>query len=410
MPSRAMLHTGHSLMRFPDSGKQLPEDIPTIGELLQQHGYQSHGCGKWHNGKKHFSRSFNHGSAIFFGGMSDHWNVPMHDYDPSAHYDDKTRTDKPEHHSSAIIADAAIQFIQDQSSANDPWFNYVSFLAPHDPRTMPQWFRDLYDKDIPVPDNFLPEHPFDTGALHIRDEELEDFPRTPNAIQKHLTEYYAMISHLDYEIGRIIDALDRSGQRENTIIILAGDNGLAVGSHGLMGKQNCYEHSMRVPLIMNGPGIPASQTRDQLCYLFDLFPTCCDLLDIQKPQHLDGQSLIPCLDDEQHINYTYIHTAYTNFQRAVRDQRWKLIRYQVNEKQTEQFFDLQNDPQEIHDLINDPDHLPEILRMRERLEDWRHDWHDNEHHWGQTFWGSCNEQHHNKDPRPLQSHEGISVQ
>ena len=386
MPSRAMLHTGQSLMRFADAGLQLPDHLATLGAHLQKHGYQSHGCGKWHNGKSAFNKSFNHGSAIFFGGMNDHWQVPMHSYDDTGLYDDEHVQVQNQVHSSTTIADAAISFIKEQKNNDKPWFNYVSFLAPHDPRTMPKWFLDVYSDDISVPNNFLPEHPFDNGDLNLRDEQLEAWPRQATAIQQHLKEYYAMISHLDYEISRIIDELKRQNQLENTIIILAGDNGLALGSHGLMGKQNCYEHSMRVPLIMSGPGIPKNTTREQLCYLFDIYPSCCDLVDIPKPEHLDGQSLYPCFDNPSHKTYSYIHTAYLHYQRAVRDEKWKLISYHVNKKRCEQLFNLEDDPDELHNLIDDPAFSDQRQRLQNALQEWNSRWNDSDLQWGQKFW------------------------
>lgn len=93
------------------------------------------------------------------------------------------------------------------------------------------------------------------------------WPRTESDIKKHIADYYAIISCMDDQIGRILDTLKATGKYENTIIVFASDNGLALGRHGLVGKQNIYEHSVRVPLIISGPGIARGETRDQLCYL-----------------------------------------------------------------------------------------------------------------------------------------------
>ena len=199
-----------------------------------------------------------------------------------------------------------------------------------------------------------------------------------------------MISHLDFQIGRILDALEASGQRENTIIVLAGDNGLAVGSHGLMGKQNLYDHSVRVPLIFAGPGIPEHKQSDAFCYLFDIFPSLCAAIGIDAPPSNDGQNLLPIMHDQATTRYQYVHTAYTKFQRAVRDQRWKLIAYAVDGVYREQLFDLENDPQELVDCIDKPEFQGERQRLRQALRQWQSDWHD-DLHWGQTFW-QCAEQ------------------
>ncbi len=106
----------------------------------------------------------------------------------------------------------------------------------------------------------MPQHPFDHGALIIRDENLAAWPRTEEVVRDQLAEYYGLITHLDEQVGRILAALDENGQAENTIVVYAADHGLAVGSHGLLGKQNLYEHSMRCPLIVRGPGIPQGST------------------------------------------------------------------------------------------------------------------------------------------------------
>ncbi len=147
---------------------------------------------------------------------------------------------------------------------------------PHDPRLAPAEFTKLYDPaKISLSKNFMPEHPFDNGELKIRDELLAPHPRTPAVMRQHLADYYATISHLDSEVGRVLAEIERRGWADNTIVIYSSDQGLAVGGrHGLMGKQNLYEH-VKPPLVFAGPGIPRGQS-DALVYLYDLFPTICD--------------------------------------------------------------------------------------------------------------------------------------
>ncbi|WP_459777139.1 sulfatase-like hydrolase/transferase, partial [Bacillus altitudinis] len=102
-------------------------------------------------------------------------------------------------------------------------------------------------------DNFLPEHPFDNGELNIRDEQLLPVPRTPEQLMKELSLYYGMVSEVDLQIGRVVDALEESGNMDNTIIVFASDNGLAMGQNGLIGKQSLYEHSVGVPMAIITP-------------------------------------------------------------------------------------------------------------------------------------------------------------
>ena len=249
---------------------------------------------------------------------------------------------------------------------------YISYTAPHDPRMAPKEYKDMYDASkITLPENFMPEHPFDNGELKIRDEKLASWPRTPNEIRRHIAEYYAMITHLDAQIGRVIEKLKETGQYENTIIIFAGDNGLALGQHGLMGKQNLYEHSVHVPLIMSGPGIGKGQRRDAFCYLLDIFPTLCQLCDIEIPETVEGHSLAGVIRNPKHRIRKNLLFAYRDFQRAVRDKKYKLIEYYVKGKRTTQLFDIKTDPWELHNLADDPKHLKNLTRLRKKLGRWK---------------------------------------
>jgi len=204
--------------------------------------------------------------------------------------------------------------------------------------------------------------------LKVRDEWLAAFPRTESEIRRHLAEYYAMISHLDDRIGRVIAAVRERGELDRTIFVLCGDNGLAIGQHGLMGKQSLYEHSAKVPLIIAGPGIRPGHS-DALVYLLDLFPTICDLIGTTTPPDLDGKSLRPVIRDRQEQVRDSVFLAYREVQRAVRDERWKLIRYpHINKTQ---LFDLREDPHEMRDLSDDPAQAARIRSMLERLGDWQ---------------------------------------
>lgn len=404
MPSRAMLHTGRTLYHIEKMGQTIDEDHTMIGQHLAANGYHTWGCGKWHNGCKAFNRAFADGDELYFGGMCDHWNVPANHYDPTGEYatripicpdplhSKKVQMRQADHiesgkHSSELLADATVKFIETYDR-DQPFFAYMATLAPHDPRVMPQPWLDMYDVDqIELPANFMTEHPFDNGELIIRDEQLAATPRDEAEIREHIRDYYAMISHLDHEIGRVLDALDASGKADDTIVVLAGDNGLAVGRHGLMGKQNLYEHSIRVPMIMAGPGIPQGQTRDALCYVIDIYPTLCELLGLATPATVEGISLKPVLDDDSVTVREVLHYAYRNCQRAVTDGRHKLIAYHANGERRQQLFDVVEDPDELNDLIEDPAHAETIDRLTAELKRWQTDYDDNRDGQGAEFWG-----------------------
>ncbi len=365
-PSRAMLMTGRTLYHAPrDCG-----DFVTLPELLQAHGYVTFGTGKWHNAPPSYARSFTNGARIFYGGMSNHLEVPVHDFDPTGEYPPETRY-VGKRFSSELFSDAAIDFLQ-RHDGERPFFAYVSYTAPHDPRMAPREYAEMYDPGkVAVPENFHPVHPFDNGEMVIRDEMLAPFPRTPEIVQEHIAAYWAMITHLDAHMGRVLEALQETGHAGNTIIVFAGDNGLAVGQHGLMGKQNMYEHSVRVPLVMCGPGIPAGERSDALCYLLDIFPTLCDLVDLPTPESVEGRSLAPVIRGEAARTYKSLFLAYMHRQRAVRDERFKLIEYFGEAERVTQLFDLVEDPWEIANLASAPGMGPEVARLRAELHDWQ---------------------------------------
>lgn len=401
MPSRAMLHTGRTLFHLQDEGQAIPEAHTTLGECLSDAGYIPFGTGKWHNGKKAFARSFTAGDEIFFGGMADHWNVPAYRFDPTGTYSSKLpfvaeplkskelgfkQGDHIEagKHSTELFTGASIRFLETKPIDDDPFFMYVSLMAPHDPRTMPQKFLDMYDPEaIDLPENFLPEHPIDTGALTIRDEKLAAFPRDPQEIKQHLADYYAMITHLDHEFGRLIQALKDRGELENTLIVFAGDNGLALGQHGLMGKQNLYDHSLRVPLIFAGPGIPQGRRQYDPVYLLDIFPTLCDFVNAPVPDSVEGRSLLPCITGKESHPREKLYLAYADSIRGITDCHHKLIEYACG---TTQLFDLKSDPLETNDLSALDSSAPLLSDLRQNLRRLAMEWGDPNHRLGKSFW------------------------
>jgi len=402
MPSRAMINTGRTLFHICKEGQQIADNHVTLGEIFRKSGYRTFGAGKWHNGTASYSRSFSGGGNIFFGGMWDHWNVPLCDYDPAGKFDnimkftyDFFHCNHPmevhcDHfsmgrHSTEVISETAIDFITNYNS-EEPFLLYAAFLAPHDPRTMPKKFRGMYDPaKINLPENFMEEHPFNYGVSEIRDELLASSPRSREEIKVHIAEYYAMITHLDHEIGRVLDALEKSGKASNTIIVLASDNGLAVGRHGLMGKQSLYEHSIRVPLIFSGPGVPKNLKVDSYVYLLDIYPTLCELTGIEIPESVEGHSLVPMMNNPEVCLRSSLYFAYTDLIRAVKSDRFKLIEYAGWVRKT-QLFDLENDPCELNNLFENPQYEKIVENLRKELFIFRDEWEDESHPLGKSFW------------------------
>ena len=370
MPSRAMLMTGKTLFHLKERGGSIPEDHMLLPELLRQNNYQTFGTGKWHNGPDAYARCFTAGGKIMFGGMSNHLKVPIYDFDPTGKYP-KENQYLGANFSSEMFSDEAIDFLEKYKS-DDPFFMYISYTAPHDPRMAPEEFTQMYDPaEMELPPNYMPEHPFDNGEMVIRDEKLAPFPRTPEIVKEHITSYYAMITHMDFHIGRILDSLEKSGEVENTIIVFAGDNGLAVGQHGLLGKQNLYEHSVRVPLIFYGPGIPKNKQADTLCYIHSIFPTLCDLLGLEIPNSIESESLAPAINNQSENVRNSVFYAYKNMQRGVRTHDdWKLIKYNVKGEVTTQLFNLNEDPWELTNLADDEKYKLQQADLTELLKNY----------------------------------------
>jgi arylsulfatase A-like enzyme len=362
VPSRAMLMTGRTWfdVRHDLGGATL------LPQVLREAGYTTFATGKWHNGEAALVRAFPDARSVFLGGMADHTKVPIADVTGGKVTNRRTAAK----FSSEQFADAAIGFIESHTG-DRPFFCYVAFTAPHDPRNPPPEFREMYYRARPpLPANFRPLPAFDNGMTKgVRDEDLAPYPRTQEVISDQLCEYYGHITHLDGQVGRILAALEKAGHAKDTLIVYAADHGLALGSHGLLGKQSLYEHSMKCPLIVAGPGVPAGKSTGAFTYLFDLLPTLCDVTGAKPPEKLAGHSLRAVWAGEKAGVRDSVFLPFGNLMRAVRDDRWKLIVYPpINHRE---LFDLRADPDETKDLAADPARSAEVERLTALMKTWQ---------------------------------------
>ena len=357
VPSRAMLMSGQSLFHVDE--KLLSDE--TWPAAFGRSGYTTFATGKWHNGVKSLAASFQTARSIFAGGMANPLQAPLSDLENGGLSTPK----KSPKHACETFADEAVRFLQQPQTA--PFLCYVAFDGPHDPHIVPDDYPVRYTPDASLlPPNFLAQHPFDNGEMTIRDEVLLPHPRAAADVQSMIADYYRYISFLDLQLGRILDALEASPAAANTIIVFAADSGVARGSHGLIGKQNLYEHSLQVPLIIGGPGVPHGRRTEAMCYLFDVMPTLGALCGVAGPKSSDGIDLRETLRDPDHAARTELVFGYRQIQRGIRDDRWKLIRYpEVNRTQ---LFDLQNDPQERIDLFGKEEFAATAAGLTTRLE------------------------------------------
>ncbi len=334
MPSRTMLLTGRSLFRAKNEASTDDPVTYTFPRAMKEAGYATLHAGKFGNSPKKITEEFDRS------------------VDPG---------------NGAGVVDAVIDFIRTRP-ADNPMFIYMAGPEPHDPQyATDEYYAKYKPEDMPLPHAFAPHHPFDNGAITIRDEMTLPFPRTPENIRGKLARYYASIAYLDAQFGRAVQALKDAGEYDSTIFVIAGDNGLSLGEHGLLGKQNLYEFGgMHVPLVFAGPGIPKGETK-ALAYLMDIFPTVCDLAGVNLQSNVEGRSLASVLRTESESVRDWLYTAYEKGQRAITDGRWKLIRYPHIDKT--QLFDLQSDAHEESDLAQLPEHAGRIRTMMAKLED-----------------------------------------
>jgi arylsulfatase A-like enzyme len=363
-PSRAMLLSGKSLFHVYDKLR----DVETMPMRFGDHGYVTFGTGKWHNEKEAFEASFQKGSRVYLGGMADHFNIAVRELSAERILSEPVKRG----FSTDLFADAAIGFMEEYAASGEekPFFCYVSFTVPHDPYSpKPEYIGKYPEDSIPLPANYMPYHPFVFDHLTVRDENLTSWPRKPEVIRSILADYYALIQHLDERIGDMVEVLKENGLYENTIIVYAADNGLAAGSHGLLGKQNLYEHSTKVPLILKGPGIPENAQFDALVYLYDVYPTLSELAGVPAPEGIDGISLVNILNGTVDAIRSSLFTAYRHTVRAVRDKEWKLIRYP--ERDYSQLFHLTNDPDEMNNLAGEAEYAKKLEELMGLLQDWQ---------------------------------------
>lgn len=358
--SRAMLNRGLALSR---ARREIPAGRYWSRRMAAA-GWETYFAGKWHVGTPP-RKVFDHVGTVR-GGMPPTvgraYNRGDIDDDVWCPFD----TSVPGHwsggtHWAEVLAGEAAGFLEqaaEKARNGRPFFLYIASNSPHDPRQAPKAFVDMYPPEkISVPANFLPEHPYKKAIgcpKGLRDEQLAPFPRTRRAVQVHRREYYAIITHLDAQIGKILDALDRTGLRGDTYVVFAADNGLAIGSHGLFGKQSVYEHSMKVPLIIAGPGIPAGKTIAAPVYMQDLTATVLELAGADA-SGWEYRSLMPLIRGDASAARPAVFGEYkiekgpnAGWQRMVRQGDYKLIDFPSVKKSF--LYNLADDPDERNDL------------------------------------------------------------
>ena len=370
LPSRAMLMSGKPLFRAPmrlDSGTILPQ-------ALRKGGYHTFATGKWHNGELSFENSFDEAEAVFFGGAArSHIGVPVNRMIAGL----MVPYDSGESFSTELFADAAIEYIESRAKIDKPFFCYIPVTAPHSPVTPPGKWATMYDPEkITLPPNHVALRPDlaesprggsrrggGRGGRGRGGDENENASPVERA-KRDYAKYYGLISHLDHHIGRIFDSLKKTGQAENTIVVLATDHGMSKSSHGASGKNNAYEHTSRVQMVFSGGPVPKGSS-DALVYLYDIYPTLCGLAGLPVPEGVEGKNLAGVIRGKSEKVRDHLFTAYMQDQRTIRDDRWKLFLRGGDDRVA--LYDLKNDPHELNDLAKRPEHAERIAELKVAL-------------------------------------------
>jgi arylsulfatase A-like enzyme len=354
MPSRHMIMSGRTVWHLPRRGirgeaqnPNCPADLAeqTMGAVFGRAGYDT-------------MRTCKQGNS--YPAANERFAV-VHD---------RTNRQADPEHGSPWHAERVLDYLADreQRGDQDPFLIYFGFSHPHDPRNAPADLLERYgasndgapdaanDRAPRLPENWLPAHPFPHGHPGLRDEvqvQGVGTRRDERTVRNELARQYACNESIDRQIGRVLERLDAMGELDSTYVIYTADHGMAIGRHGLQGKQNLYEHTWRVPMVVRGPGIPEGRRVQGNVYLLDILPTLCDLAGIPLPPTVEGLSMRPVLEGRQQVVREVLFGVYAGGtrpgMRSVRSGDWKLIQYDLLDGAVRrtQLFNLADNPLEL---------------------------------------------------------------
>lgn len=384
-PSRHMIMSGRTLWHLPLDQKYQVQPYPekldeqTIGAVFNKAGYKTMRTCKNGNSYPDANKQF----------------TVVHD---------ATKRGGTEESGSAWHATQVLNYLGDraENQEKDPFFIYYGFSHPHDTRdgtpellakygatnhTDKNSLPPLNVKQPALQDNYLSAHPFPHGHPNLRDEVNVSGVwenRDENTIRNELGREYACAENIDLQLGKVLKKLEALGELDNTYIIYTSDHGMAIGRHGLQGKQNLYEHTWRVPFIIKGPGLTQGKRVNGNIYLLDVLPTLCELAGIEIPSTVEGKSFVQVLNGEKKIVRDIMYGAYAGGTkpgiRTVKKGDWKLIKYDVLEGtvQETQLFNLAENPNEYlpehhkkgemeTDLAENPKYADKLAEMEALL-------------------------------------------
>jgi choline-sulfatase len=330
----------------------------TLPQYLKRHGYHTYTTGKVYHGgyppQPERKDEYDHwGPAAGVGARPEaklvttpFGNHPLVDWGTFPHRDEDKGDWK--------VADWAIQTLEEKPE--EPFFLSVGFFLPHVPCYATQKWFDLYPPQSLQMPNLRPQDredtPFFSWYLHWSlPEPRLGWLQREGEWQSLVRAYLASVSFVDSQVGRVVDAVERAGYRDNTIVVLWSDHGWHLGEKDITGKNSLWDRSTRVPLIFAGPGVAQSSRCHRPAELLDLYPTLADLAGLPAPSGLEGHSLLPQLRDAEAPRTWPAITTHNHDNHGVRSERWRYIRYADG---SEELYDMQQDPMEWHNLASDP--------------------------------------------------------
>ncbi len=271
-------------------------------------------------------------------------------------------------HADGMAADAAIEFLK--QNKDKPFFLGCGFVRPHVPLVAPSKYFDRYDRDTMVAPE-VPKGDLEDVPKIIRNyKSIDRYGVTPELHKGLLEAYYASISYMDEQVGRVLKALDELGLRENTIVIFSSDHGYLLGHHHKFQKQHLFEESTRVPFILSVPWMTKSHghASNKITELVDLYPTLAELAGLTPPANLQGQSLLPLLKNPTTKEWSkdLAFSISRSGGESIRTSKWRFTHWGFGAK-GEELYDLKNDPNEFTNLARDPNYSGRLNQLKARL-------------------------------------------
>ena len=271
-------------------------------------------------------------------------------------------------HADGMAADAAIEFLK--QNKDKPFFLGCGFVRPHVPLVAPSKYFDRYDRDAMVAPEVPKEDLEDVPKIIRNYKSIDRYGVTPELHKGLLEAYYASISYMDEQVGRVLKALDELGLRENTIVIFSSDHGYLLGHHHKFQKQHLFEESTRVPFILSVPWMKKSHghASNKITELVDLYPTLAELAELTPPANLQGQSLLPLLKNPTTKEWSkdLAFSISRSGGESIRTSKWRFTHWGFGAK-GEELYDLKNDPKEFTNLARDPNYSGRLNQLKARL-------------------------------------------